>query len=235
MRASILPSVLLLCAMLQIVPASAQVARTPGLRPVGASIPAFQLGDAQTAPRWHHRVLTAVGSAALGAGIGYFASQLSRGDWDDGPGQPQVNRPAWAAVGGSIGLAVGYSFPVFGRGTAPGVRSVPAHQIITAEEIEDVVAVDAYEAVDILRPQWLVRRPGRVLDNNLPQTRNPVGGTLTEGLPVYLDDFRLGGVDQLRGLSVHRIEAIRFVPAAVATTRWGVGNSYGAIQVVTRG
>jgi hypothetical protein len=235
MRASILSSVLLFCALLPAVPADAQVTRTPDLRPIGVSVPAFQLGDVPTAPTWQHRVLTAVGSAALGAGIGYFASQLSRGDWDDGPGQPQVNRPAWAAVGGSIGLAVGYSFPVFGRGTAPGVRSIPAHQIITAEEIEEVVAVDAYEAVDLLRPQWLVRRPGRVLGNSLPQTRTPVGGTLTEGFPVYLDDFRLGGVDQLRGLGVHRIESIQFVPAAVATTRWGVGNSYGAIQVVTKG
>jgi hypothetical protein len=234
MRASILSSVLLLCALFQVVPASAQVVQSQELRPVGESMPAFQLGEFPPGPRWHHRVLTAIGSAALGAGIGYFASQLSRGDWDDGPGQPQVNRPAWAAVGGSVGLALGYSFPVFGRGTPPGVQSVPAHQIITAEQIEEVVAVDAYEAVDILRPQWLVQRPGRVL-GSLPQTRNPVGGTLTEGLPVYLDDFRLGGVDQLRGLSVHRIESIRFVPAAVATTRWGVGNSYGAIQVVTRG
>jgi hypothetical protein len=119
---------------------------------------------------------------------------------------------------------VGFSFPLTGRGPAPSVRPTPSHLVITAEEIREVVAMDAYEAVEVLRPQWLVLRPANI-----------IGEPAQQALPVYLDDFRLGDTDDLRGLSVHRIESIRFIGAASATARWGVGNSRGVIQVVTRG
>ena len=88
------------------VPAQAQTRRALDPVPAGFTVPALQLDEGPAGPQWHHRVLTAFGAAALGAGIGYFASQLARGDWDDGPGQPKLNRPVWAAVGGSVGLGV---------------------------------------------------------------------------------------------------------------------------------
>ena len=78
--------------------------------------------------------------------------------------------------------------------------------------------------MEVLRPRWLVLRPSSVIGEPPQQT-----------LPVYLDDFRLGDVDDLRGLSVQRIQSIRLISATIATARWGVGNSRGAIQVVTRG
>jgi hypothetical protein len=236
MRTSFLLVVVFVGALLHAAAVGAQQDRTRPPASVGVAVPAFAVDAVPQAvgPRWQHRLLTAVGGAALGAGVGFFASQVARGDWDDGPGQPQINRTRWAAIGGSLGLAVGYSFPLTGRGSPGGAGGIPSHLIITAEEMREIVAVDAYEAVEVLRPQWLVVRPRNVW-GRLPETELPVGGSLTESLPVYLDDFRLGGIAELRGLSTQRIESIRFISAAVATARWGIGNDFGAIQVVTRG
>ena len=173
----------------------------------------------------HHRVFSALGSAALGAGIGFFASQLIRSDWQDGPGQRQLNRPLWAVVGGSLGFTLGFSFPL-----SPGIGSVAraapplsgGRVAITHEELARATVSDAYELVLLLRPHWLIERPSDTI-------RGTSGGTIR----VYLDDFLLGGANQLRQINAQTIETIRFVSASVATTRWGVGHSYGAIQVVT--
>lgn len=207
--------------------ADAQVARHRGLEAPNASAQVVQpLRGGLGAPMWPNRVLTALAGGMLGAGLGFFASQVVRGDWDDGPGQPSINRRLWAAVGGGAGLAVGMSFPL--RSPAhlrPPVHVLPPRgSVITAEEIREVLAMDAYEAVRLLRPQWLVPRPPNIF-----------GQHPSEVMAVYLDDFHLGGVEELKGLNALDIELIRFVRTAEATTRWGPGNPYGAIQVVTRG
>lgn len=200
---------------------SAQGQEVPGLR-----IPVAHVqGQGGEVPWWPNRILTAVAGGVLGAGLGFFASQVMKGDWEDGPGQGGPNRPLWATVGGALGTGVGISFPLrsvpvprLPRRTPP-----PRHLIITAQEIRDIVAMNAYEAVRLLRPQWLVERPSTLLRRPDPTTRT-----------VYLDDFRLGGVEELRGVSTDIIASIRLVSRADATARQGVGNLYGAIQVVTR-
>jgi len=101
----------------------------------------------------------------------------------------------------------------------PGARSV-----ISAGDLQDVVAVNAYEVVRLLRPEWLTVRPADILGDSPSQT-----------LPVYLDDFLLGGIASLRNLPIQDIELIRFVSTAVATARWGIGHNNGAIQVITTG
>jgi len=176
-------------------------------------------------PMWPNRILTALAGGVLGAGLGFFASQVVRGDWDEGADQPSIHRPLWAAAAGAAGFAAGMSFPLSWRAHAPSPQPAlaPHGPVITAEEIHDVSAMDAYEAVRLLRPQWLVPRPPTI-----------IGQDPSEVLAVYLDDTRLGGIEQLRGLNAFDIGSIRFVSTAEATTRWGVGNPYGAIQVVTR-
>jgi len=176
-------------------------------------------------PMWPNRILTALAGGVIGAGLGFFASQVVRGDWDEGPDQSSIHRPLWAAAAGAAGFAAGMSFPLSWRAhsPSPGPALAPHGAVITAEEIHDVYAMDAYEAVRLLRPQWLVPRPPNIIG------QNP-----SEVLAVYLDDSRLGGIEQLRGLNTFDIGSIRFVGTAEATTRWGVGNPYGAIQVVTR-
>jgi hypothetical protein len=107
------------------------------------------------------------------------------------------------------------------RGTplsTPGTRNV-----ITAEQIAETSATDAYEAVQRLRPEFLRGRgPTSVRD---PNPTLPV---------VFLDNTRLGGLQQLRNIPVQIIETIEYLSASDATTRWGTGYTGGAIEVRTR-
>jgi hypothetical protein len=50
---------------------------------------------------------------------------------------------------------------------------------------------------------------------------------------VYLDDAKLGSVDQLRELPVVGVNQVRYYDGAEATYKWGAGHIHGAIQVVT--
>jgi hypothetical protein len=51
---------------------------------------------------------------------------------------------------------------------------------------------------------------------------------------VYLDDARLGGVEQLRWIPATTVREMRFLSAIEATTRYGVGHSGGAVVVMSR-
>jgi len=178
------------------------------------------------APHWHHRILSALGSAALGAGVGYFASQLVRGDWSEGPGRGEpVNRSMWAAVGGGVGATLGFSFPIFGRGSPDAAESIQDNRrsVLTRAEMSEHVLSNAYQAIELLRPEWLRQRPP------------DVWGQLSAATAVvYLDDQRLGPLSTLRDISVNDIESIRLVTVAEATTRWGTGHNQGVIQIITR-
>jgi hypothetical protein len=51
---------------------------------------------------------------------------------------------------------------------------------------------------------------------------------------AYLDDARLGGLQELRAVHPEAVERVQWVPAAAATARWGVGHNHGVVQVITR-
>lgn len=185
----------------------------------------LQLDDfSPEAPTWRHRVLTALGGAVLGAGIGFFASQVARGDWDEGPRQGTINRPAWAAVGGSLGFAAGFSFPLteFGVPGGGSGRSPSGRQVILAEEIHEAVITNALEAVRTLRPEWLVQR-GQESFND----------PTSDAIRFYMDGVPIGAIESLRSVSADMIVEIRFFDATRATARFGTGHTHGAIEVIT--
>ena len=101
----------------------------------------------QSAPSWRSRFWNAIGGAVLGAGMGYFASQLASGGLGK-MGRISRTRREWAFAGGSVGLAAGFAFPFLGRGVpmAPHVSANP-RMTITAREISESAATTAYEAV----------------------------------------------------------------------------------------
>jgi hypothetical protein len=187
----------------------------------------FEAGVPAAPAAWHSRLLSALGGAALGAGVGFFASQVFTGDWDEEPGR-EVDRPVWAAVGGSIGFALGFTVPLPGRGRAPapaplrGLRGGRA--AITADEMRGRGVRNALDAVQLLRPEWLSDRGYHV-----------IGEEADERIRVYLDDVRLGGVPALRDVSIERIESLHFLDAGAATARWGAGHSHGAILIIAAG
>ena len=97
-----------------------------------------------------------------------------------------------------------------------------ARTVILQEEILDSGARNAFDLVQIRRPQWL-----RVRGNQ------SIGNPTEETPTVYFNNTRMGGSDALRSISLASIQSVRFLSAAQATLRWGVGNSHGAIVIST--
>ena len=173
----------------------------------------------------HTRLLSALGGAVLGAGMGFFASQVVKGDWEEGP-NGRVDRPAWAAVGGSIGLALGFSFPLGGRpGNDDPLANLPGGRFrIDASEFDKLGITNALEAVQTLRPEWLNPRGVHV-----------IGESATESIDVYLDNNRLGGVSSMRDVQAKAIRSMHYFDAAAATVRYGAGHSHGVILIIGEG
>ena len=105
--------------------------------------------------------------------------------------------------------------------SASGPR--PDRNLITAEEIAGVSVSNLYDAVRLLRPQWLSQR-------------NP--STLLMGsegdIVVYMDRIRFGEPEQLRQFPPSIATSVRFLNPSEANAEFGVGHLKGAILVTTR-
>lgn len=88
--------------------------------------------------------------------------------------------------------------------------------LITAEELADLQTVTALDAIRRLRPRWLQPRGG-----SRPQAI--VNGSRTNDLE-----------DALRAVQASAVASMRFLSAADATMRFGVGFAGGVIEVTTR-
>lgn len=92
---------------------------------------------------------------------------------------------------------------------------------ISLEEMGAYQSMDAYAAVQALRPRWL-------------NTRGPSTINLSESIKVYLDNALLGGPDFLRQVSVNTLTSMRYMSGIEATQRWGLDHGLGAILLYTR-
>lgn len=130
------------------------------------------------------------------------------------------------AVGAMIIAAAGCaSAPAQAETTAEPRPSRPARRsnvVITEQELRDSAARDAYQAVQMLRPDWLRGRGASTLTGAPPQ------------VVVYLDGQRLGNRSMLAQLTTAGIKEVRFYNSSDATQRWGTGHSAGVIEVLTR-
>ncbi len=109
-------------------------------------------------------------------------------------------------------------------GPAPD-REFTSRDVLTYEQIQEVRATNAYEVVERLKSHWL--RSTTPTSPGTPDSRS-------SPVMVYLDNQRLGYIDQLRRIEVAAIEYIQYFAPADASTRWGFGNAGGAILVVTQ-
>jgi hypothetical protein len=187
------------------------------------------------------RIGSALGGAVLGAGLGFFVSHVIMGDWTDQGGH-QIDRSLWATVGGSVGLAVAFSFPLSSqRGGDP--RGLPlGRDYIGAGELLAHGVANAYQAVTLLRPEWTQIRGEQSLEGGLDPViiggrGEVISGTVLPSeastIQVYLDDLNIGGIEALHTVEVALIRGIYFFNAAKATVRWGGRNPQGAILIIT--
>jgi hypothetical protein len=92
---------------------------------------------------------------------------------------------------------------------------------LTREDIQTSGAVDAFTAVQTLRPHWLMKRGTTTLNQS-------------EFIKIYLDGNLMGGPEHLRQISTHSIESIRYMDALDATQRYGLDHGQGAVLVYTK-
>ena len=119
-----------------------------------------------------------------------------------------------------------------GGGGAPAVGTAPrpvrgSLNLITSAEVESAGndVVNAYDLVQRLRP-------GMMRARNLTAGNTGEGNVF--GVIAYVDDIRLGDVEQLRTVMRATVREIRYIGASDATTRWGTGHSNGVIQVLIK-
>ena len=96
-------------------------------------------------------------------------------------------------------------------------------RILTAEEIAELPATTAMEAVRRARPQWLRPRSSPTMENPMP------------AMPIlYMDGVRIGDVSQLETVRAEEVEQMEYLYPSEATNRFGTGHQGGAILVTTR-
>jgi hypothetical protein len=95
--------------------------------------------------------------------------------------------------------------------------------VLKAEEFEGSSAIDAMALVQEFRPTWLhTRGVISIRDESAGQIR------------VYLNGVSAGDVNRLREIRVDDVREIRFLGAAEAQSRYGVGHAGGVIEVWTK-
>jgi hypothetical protein len=95
--------------------------------------------------------------------------------------------------------------------------------VLKAEEFEGSTAIDLMALVQEFRPTWLHSR-------GVTSIRDQSAGQLR----VYLNGVSAGDVNQLREIRVSDVKELRFLPAAQAHARYGVGHEGGVIEVLTK-
>ena len=106
------------------------------------------------------------------------------------------------------------------NGLAPPARDA---RVITSMELRRTQAGHAYEAVQLLRPEFLWGRgPSTPLHEASP------------GPAVFVDRMFLGPSSTLVDIPIGDVLLIRFIPAWDAATTYGRGYGNGVIEVTTR-
>jgi hypothetical protein len=218
----------------------AQETNQPLVNPVIWPQSSFE--EADQSPGLWSRFGSALGGAVVGAGLGFLVSQVVRGDWEDQGDHRRVDRSLWATVGGSVGFAVAFTFPL-SREQGRSLGGLPSGRYhIGAGELLAHGVTNAYQAVTLLRPEWTLIRGEQSLARGLDPVIISGRGEIVSGTPlpseastiqVYVDDLNIGGIENLRSVEVSLIRDIYFFDTAKATARWGGRNPHGAILIIT--
>ncbi len=123
-------------------------------------------------------------------------------------------RAAIVALALAMGLAACGGGGAGGGSSSARIPGASPDRIVRAE-LDPLGQIDAYRAIERLRPRWLRSRTG--------------------GQPMfYVDGARRGTLRDMRSFAISQIGQIEYLNAADASQRFGTGHQSGAILVTTR-
>jgi hypothetical protein len=102
------------------------------------------------------------------------------------------------------------------------VKTTRNASVITRDEIAASHAYNAYDAINLLRPNFL--------QNHGQMT---ISGSDTGFPKVYLNHQLYGDLESLRTFQVNGIREIHYYNGTEASSRFGLGNASGAIEIIT--
>lgn len=102
-----------------------------------------------------------------------------------------------------------------------GSGSRSSRDMLTRVDLEASMQVNAFDAIRQERPMWL-------------RTRGPNSFNSDNPIMVYIDGNRAGSLEVLQGIPLMTVERLRFYDPPEAQARFGLNNTNGAIEVITR-
>ena len=126
----------------------------------------------------------------------------------------------------ALGVAVSLT-----AGCAANRSSTPVTDpdLITADQLLRSKATNAYDVIATIRPQMFTAHGAPTTRGQQPSTPG------RQALPVvvYIDNVKVGPVEELKALGRLDVREIRYLSPRVATDRWGEHHAGGVIYVTT--
>ena len=186
-------------------------------------------------------VAHALGGALVGGWVGFVGAQVVQSDWDKSSNSGLTSqRSAWVAGGAAIGILGSW---LIGETRTPGPgpltvdpRPMRGRNLISASEIAESGAMNAYELVSTTRKEWLQTRGTNSWAESARGSASGAGGATSmsvvpgrDKIIVYYNDVRLGGVEAMRDIPVETLTSVQFFDGRQASMRFGTGHAHGAI------
>lgn len=142
------------------------------------------------------------------------------------------------AVSMAVALSTVYATAALGQPTESVHKPTNSRSVITTAEIRKFGSNGSvHDLVHALRKSWLNLQHMSVRETPTltPQGRREALVTPASDatLMVYLDNVRIGNIEELRSLNLAGVVEVRYYNNGQATRRWGSGHEHGAIEVIT--
>jgi hypothetical protein len=145
-------------------------------------------------------------------------TRVCRAHFQENPVRAAVRHSLLIALS-AISLLTGCASAGASETGAPRARQ--DQQLITRDVIIGTQYTNMFDVVQALRSNWLRAKSGTNASGRV------------DVIVVYLDNQRIGGVEELRRIVPSSVQTARYYDPITASARWGMDHGAGAIAIVT--